>query len=180
MALATFALALAMGISILPTTFTSLLLGYTLGYTALTLMVPAYLIATVIGYTLGRYFRPPALLQYLASLPGGANLMARLSASTWKTVAWLRLSPVVPFGLGNLAMAWANISIPNVLTGSLLGMLPRTSLAIAAGKGAGSLLAAIRGGNPLPWAPYAVLAIVAASSWYLYLLYSQAQKGKNT
>ena len=157
-----------LALALLPTTLVALLGGYLAGMGSLLFTVSTYLPAAALGYALGRWLRPAWLLAWLEARPGFADTLARLRTGGWKTVFWVRLSPVVPFGIGNLAMAWAGLPLRAVLVGSLPGMLPRTVLATYAGAQARSISQAVAGGEGiggLVW-PVALL-LVATAGLYL-------------
>jgi uncharacterized membrane protein YdjX (TVP38/TMEM64 family) len=157
-----------LGFALLPTTFVALAAGYIGGMGSLAFTLATYLPAAALGYWVGQWARPMALLAWLEMRPGFTATMQRLAAGGWQTVAWVRLSPVVPFGIGNLAMAWAGIPLRSVLIGSLPGMLPRTLLATYLGYQAHSLQQAFKGGaSPAQLWLSALFFAIAALGLYL-------------
>lgn len=157
-----------LSLALLPTSLVALLGGYLLGMESLLFTVSTYIPAALLGYSLGRSLRPAALEAWLSGRPGFAQTLDRLKAGGWKTVFWVRLSPVVPFGIGNLAMAWAGISLRAVLIGSLPGMLPRTILVTYAGHQAHSLAEAVQGGKGIGGlaGPLVLLVLATGGLWW--------------
>lgn len=157
-----------LGLALLPTTLVALLGGYLLGMESLLFTAGTYLPAALLGYGLGRSLRPEGLLAWLYQRRGFADTLERLKAGGWKTVFWVRLSPAVPFGIGNLAMAWAGMPLRAVLIGSLPGMLPRTVLATYAGHQAHSLAEAVQGGQGVGGLvlPLTLLVLATGGLWW--------------
>lgn len=157
-----------LGLALLPTTLVALLGGYLLGMESLLFTVGTYLPAALLGCGLGRMLRPEGLLAWLYQRRGFAQTLERLKAGGWKTVFWVRLSPAVPFGIGNLAMAWAGMPLRAVLIGSLPGMLPRTVLATYAGHQGHSLAEAVQGGQGVGGVvlPLALLVLATGGLWW--------------
>jgi uncharacterized membrane protein YdjX (TVP38/TMEM64 family) len=81
---------------------------------------------------------------------------ALVGQGPWRTllvVALLRLPPNSPFALANLVMATTGVPLPAFLAGTLLGMLPRTAVAVAlaaaaAATGAEDIQTFVRHGGP--------------------------------
>jgi uncharacterized membrane protein YdjX (TVP38/TMEM64 family) len=159
---------LLLGLALLPTTLVALLGGYLLGMPSLLFTLATYLPAAGLGYAIARSFRPLALEAWLQRRPGYVATLARLKEGGIKTVFWIRLSPAMPFGISNLAMAWAGLPLRAVLLGSLPGMLPRTVVATYLGMQAHTLEEALQGGAS--WgtlASSAALLLVATLGLYL-------------
>jgi uncharacterized membrane protein YdjX (TVP38/TMEM64 family) len=166
------------GLALLPTTLVALLGGYLAGFESLYFTIGTYLPAALLGYTLATFFKPKGLEQWLHTRKGFTDTLERLKAGGWQTVFWLRLSPAVPFGIGNLAMAWAGMPLRAVLIGSLPGMLPRTVLATYAGHQAHSLAEALKGGAQADTAQlWATAGLLGAATLGLYLQSKIKRKG---
>ena len=151
-----------LGLALLPTTAMALLSGYLLGWGGLVLCLVLYLPAASMGYGLGLALKPSETESWLAAYPKAAQVWARLQRGGWRTVFWLRLSPVVPFGIGNVLMAWGGIGYRSMLLGSLPGMLPRTALAVYGGHQARSLADALQSGTAGPELAFTIILFLAA------------------
>lgn len=158
-----------LGLGLLPTTLVALLGGYLAGMPSLAFTVGTYLPAAMLGYVIGKAVRPPGLVAWLERRPKFEQVRQRLTRGGWQTVFWFRLSPALPFGISNLVLAWAGISLRALLVGSLPGMLPRTALATYAGMQAHSLQQALQGGAPIGWQWAATLGLLLAAMAGLYL-----------
>lgn len=66
-------------------------------------------------------------------------LVARLSSERpWRAVVALRIAPAVPFALSNYWLGLTTIRTRAVLSGSLIGLIPRTALYVVVGDTVGS------------------------------------------
>lgn len=107
---------------------------------------------TLIGATLGacaaflaaRYLVRGWVERKLAGKPRFAAIERAVAEEGWKTVALLRLSPVVPFNLLNYALGLTRVPFLHYLA-ACLAMLPGTLLYVYYGKAIGSFVA-LRGG----------------------------------
>jgi uncharacterized membrane protein YdjX (TVP38/TMEM64 family) len=134
--------ALCAGLALLPTYAQSALGGYAFG-TALG--VPAALagfaLAAVIGYEIGRLASGDRVERALARKPRWQAVRdalvrdheARGFVKTTGMVALLRFPPNSPFALVNLLMASVKVPRGPYLLGTIIGMAPRTAVAVAIG-----------------------------------------------
>ena len=132
-----------LGLSLLPTTFASLLAGYLFGFSSLVGLVVTYGAAIVLSFVAARvsFFNFVALP--MQQDPRAQALKLNLEKTIFRTIVLMRLSPVFPFGVSNFLLSWLGVPLASVLAPSMLGMLPRTALALLMGQGAKSLLDAI-------------------------------------
>ena len=79
----------------------------------------------------------------------------------------LRLSPILPFGLSNIALSILKVPIKDFLLWGTIGMIPRTVLSVWVGSQAINLTDAILKGKELPLTQLAFLILVILSSIFL-------------
>lgn len=138
------AFAASAGLALLPTYAQSALGGYAFGAA---LGLPAALAGfgggAVIGYEIARRASGDRVERILAEKPKWQAVRDALvkdheSRGFWKTagmVALLRCPPNSPFALANLVMASVKVPRGPFVLGTLVGMAPRTALAVAIGAG---------------------------------------------
>jgi uncharacterized membrane protein YdjX (TVP38/TMEM64 family) len=89
----------------------------------------------------------------------------------WRTVALVRLVPLIPFKLSNYVFGWSRVPLRDFVLGTLVGVVPY-SLAnaylgsAAAGRTLGELSAARSGtpASPAQWGISAAVALVASAA----------------
>lgn len=163
----TLAISVFLGLAFLPTTLTALATGYYFGWIGFPGLFFGYLLANVIGYSLGKalntdflsllYRRKPELQQQLESKIHHPE----------RLIFFVRISPVVPFAISNFLFASLKIDLKKVLLLGIPGMLPRTMIAFGTGLLANSLVDAKKAMNdPKQWVILAFLFLL--SFWGLY------------
>jgi uncharacterized membrane protein YdjX (TVP38/TMEM64 family) len=143
LALYTVVFVLGAGLGFLPTYAQSILGGWVFGVAA---GLPAALLGFTgggwLGYAVARRVSRDRVENLIA---GNARarairdaLVGRGRFRTLLVVTLLRLPPNSPFALTNLVMATTGVPLPAFLAGTLLGMLPRTAVAVALAAAAAS------------------------------------------
>ncbi len=130
---------LVMGLMLSPTTFVALLSGFILGWKAIPFVVISYLYASVIGFFIGKFLDHGKVERLLALFPKGKAFFENIQKSEKQLVFTCRLSPVLPFAFTNVLLAAIKTRFSTFIVYGTLGMLPRTLLAIWAGKQASSI-----------------------------------------
>jgi uncharacterized membrane protein YdjX (TVP38/TMEM64 family) len=127
--------ALTMALAITPTTFIAIIAGYFFSWKGLAAVVLSYVVASVIGISFGRLLNR---LGIKLNVKGEKleRLLHNLDHNQFLFVAFARLSPVLPFAMTNIALSTLRIKWPQYLSGSFVGMLPRTVVFFWAGKNA--------------------------------------------
>lgn len=142
---------LLVGFALAPTHLTSVLSGYLFGTVGGALAALGTIaLGSAIGYQAARRLASDRLRDILEGSRWGRVLVGEMiDASPSRAaiaVALARLPPQVPFAVGNLLGASARIPLGSLLAGTVLGMVPRASLAALVG----SQLADWQPGAPLP------------------------------
>ena len=122
----TVLLTLASSAALTPPTFLALVYGYFLGLN---------IGAIAIIYVSAHFLHAASVRSYLIQVyPQVGTLLSRFYKNELRLIFFAKLSPVLPFAITNLFFAMAGARFKQVLTGGTLGMIPRTVLAVWAGK----------------------------------------------
>lgn len=123
-----------MGLAITPTTFIAFLGGYFLSWYSLPYMIPAYLLASLLCYYLSQQVDQGKLMKNLSQNPSIRAFISKANRKQLPLVIYSKLSPALPFALSNFLLAVLKVRVRTFLLGCLIGMLPRTLLAIWVGS----------------------------------------------
>ncbi len=103
--------------------------------------------AAALSFVIGRYLARDTVRQWAARNPRFAAVDRAIGQKGWKIIALLRLSPAMPFSLGNYLFGVTSIAFwPYVLT-SWLAMLPGTLMYVYLGYAGRAGLSAAAGGD---------------------------------
>jgi len=138
--LLTLILALLVGLAFLPTTFTALASGFFWGWAVFPHLVIAYLLANVLGYSLGKWLNADFRTILYSRQPSLKEEIEKRIEHPEGLVFFVRISPVIPFAISNFLFASMGIPLSKIIRFGLPGMLPRTILAFASGRAANSFL----------------------------------------
>ena len=127
------------GFALLPTYAPAILGGWAFGDgLGLPAALAGFLLASAINYLWAHRLSVSHAAQVLAERPKWLAVRnALVGRSWWKTllvVALIRVPPNSPFALSNAAMAAARVPMGAYLLGTLLGLAPRTAVAVRAGS----------------------------------------------
>ncbi len=128
------------GLALLPTYAQALLAGWAFG---ITLGLPAALLgftgASILAMLIARLTASDRLAQVLESQPKWRAVYQALMGRSWQRtlllVTLVRLPPNSPFALTNLVLSSARVPMSVYVLGTLIGMTPRTALAVTLGAG---------------------------------------------
>ena len=131
----TVLLTLASSAALTPPTFLALVYGYFLGWASLPMLFVLNIGAISIIYVSAHFLHAASVRSYLIQVyPQVDTLLRRFYKNELRLIFFAKLSPVLPFAITNLFFAMAGARFKQVLTGGTLGMIPRTVLAVWAGK----------------------------------------------
>ena len=170
--------AFTMAVLLTPTTFVASLSGFMFGLLSVFYLVPAYVIASLLGYFLGKKLDGGQLLRSLIEVDNKQVLKNTVNSSPFWFVVLCRISPVLPFGLMNVVLPAFGVKIKNFILAGTIGMLPRTVLFIWLGSTAQTLVGALEGdqNGPIDFKFYLTSVLVLVSSLGLLLLFKQKMK----
>jgi len=124
-----------MAFALTPTTVIAIISGYFLGFTAVVPVVISYSLASIGGFLLSKPLGGNFQTVIRSSYPKIDSFIHRMSdKSPIGFVIFSRISPILPFAVMNLVLPFIGIKFKPYFWGGILGMLPRTLLAITAGK----------------------------------------------
>lgn len=126
------------GLALLPTYAPAVLGGWAFGdRIGLPAALSGFLIASAINYLWARRLSVAHVAEWLARRPRWLAvrdaLVGRSSLKTLLVVTLVRVPPNSPFALSNAALAAARVPLPLYLLGTLIGLAPRTVVAVRAG-----------------------------------------------
>jgi uncharacterized membrane protein YdjX (TVP38/TMEM64 family) len=131
----TLILTLASSLALTPPTFVALVYGYFLGWSSLPMLFAMNLGAIALIYVSANFLHATSLRHHLIQVyPQIGTLLNRFYKNELRLIFFAKLSPVLPFAITNLFFAMAGARFKQVLAGGTLGMIPRTVLAVWAGK----------------------------------------------
>jgi uncharacterized membrane protein YdjX (TVP38/TMEM64 family) len=128
-----------MSIGITPTTLVAIASGYLLGWNGLIPVVISYMASTFVGFRIGKWGDKGNIIENIKS-DKIKNLLGNIHQREWQAIILIRLSPIVPFAVGNFVFAALRINIVKLLLIGFVGMLPRTILSMWIGTKTSSLL----------------------------------------
>ena len=149
---------LTMALAMTPSTVVALVSGFFLGWASTPFMLVAYLLASALGYLIGRRLDRGRLMLTLKDHPRVHTVLSGLHHQGWSLMILTRLSPVLPFALMNLLLPAVNVRFRVFLVGGFFGMLPRTLFSIWAGMQARGLMQLLQ--NPGQETVAAILVMV--------------------
>ena len=163
-------LAFLVGLAFLPTTLTAIASGFFWGWSVFPHLVIAYLLANVLGYTLGKWINADFRTILYARHPSLKEEIEKRIEQPAGLVFFVRISPVIPFAISNFLFASLGIPLSKIIRFGLPGMLPRTILAFASGKAANSFLDAQSSlKDPQDWLILGLLLVGSVwGIWYFW------------
>lgn len=140
------------GLALLPTYAQSLLAGFAFGvWVGVPAALAGFTGASLLAYVITVNVAQDRLTKVLESKPKWnavyRALLGQSWARTWLLVVLIRLPPNSPFALTNLVLASARVPVSAYVLGTLVGMLPRSALAV----GIGASLTQFSAAQPMDW-----------------------------
>lgn len=165
-----------MALAFTHTTFIALLSGYFLGWSSVLFVIFSYLLALATGYFLGRKLDKGKLLSTITSIPKARAIAEDLKSNELKIIVLSRLSPVLPFALMNLFLAFLDADLKKYMAGGFAGMLPRTLLFIWTGSEARNLVDALKNGTDNHYSTILVAFLLIISLFGLFYYIAKATR----
>jgi len=125
------------------TTLIATVSGYFLGTSSVFIVIPTYILASILGYFLARRLDNGHFMKTLLRFETSGTIAANLKNEEPKIVFLSRLSPVIPFALMNFLLSVLGSNFKKYLIFGTAGMLPRTLLFCYIGSKAEELIQAI-------------------------------------
>ena len=161
----TLVLTLASSVALTPPTFLALVYGYFLGWIAIPLLFGLNFGAIAIIFVMSRFLNPESIRGYLIQVyPKVTSLLNRFYQNELRLIFFAKLSPILPFAVANLFFAMAGARFRQILTGGTLGMIPRTILAVWAGKEAQDITYLLAHPNEGLWTKIVLITLIIIST----------------
>ena len=161
----TLILTLASSVALTPPTFLALVYGYFLGWIAIPLLFGLNFGAIAIIFIMSRFLNPELIRGYLIQVyPKVTSLLNRFYQNELRLIFFAKLSPILPFAVANLFFAMAGARFRQILTGGTLGMIPRTILAVWAGKEAQDITYLLAHPNEGLWTKVVLITLIVIST----------------
>ncbi len=168
--------ALTMALALTPTTFIALVSGYFLGWTSLTGLVPSYIVAALIGFYLAGQLDKGKFMNQLKGNEKVNGIMENLKTDEFWVIFFCRLSPALPFAMMNVFLSFMKVTMKNFISGSIIGMLPRTLLSVWIGTQASDIMKMLKGTQEPDSSKILVMALLLLSVVGLYVIFMRAVK----
>lgn len=127
----TVVLSFSSALALAPPTLIAVVYGYFLRWQALPYLFGLNLLAIVLVYGSTRLTDPNRLLSRIElAYPGIAPYCERFRTHELRLIFWMKLSPLFPFAVTNLLFALSGARFDRIVLGGVMGMVPRTVLAI--------------------------------------------------
>lgn len=126
----------AMAFALTPTTFVAVASGYLFSWPGLVGIIISYPLAALLGLKFGRLAQKLALKDKFYLTPKVRNILDNIRKDEFSMNIFVRLSPVLPFAMTNVAISVLKLSIIPFLVATMIGMFPRTFLFFMLGKDA--------------------------------------------
>jgi uncharacterized membrane protein YdjX (TVP38/TMEM64 family) len=163
--LVTIGLTILSALALTPPTFLALVFGYFLGWIAIPLLFGLNIGAIAIVFGLSRFLQPEAVRHHLIQIyPKVSQLLSKFYENEFRLIFFTKLSPVLPFAVTNLFFAMAGARFGQVLAGGTMGMIPRTILAVWAGKEAQNIAYLLEHPNEGLWTKLIIILLIIISS----------------
>ena len=159
-----------------PPTMLALIFGYLLGWQAVLPLFAINMGGILFINLLVRWLDHDRFLQFLRKNPKAQSVLDRILNKELEVIFFAKLSPILPFGLTNLLFALSGAQLKNILLGGLLGMTPRTLLAIWSGHEAREIRTLLENPNQSSWTQIIVVVLIIVSIAGLWQVVQRALK----
>ncbi len=162
-----------------------MLCGWVWGFSGIFIALPAAALSAMIAFSIARALGRTSIANALKSSPRAAEVIKLAERGGPLTVAMLRLTPIIPFTPGNVALGLTALTLRDISLGTMLGLLPGSILYVTTG----ALLpdaSSIVHGNALRdlfsrgWLLFgvalALLALAGATAWFARRLHARSKR----
>lgn len=130
----TFLCVLTSIFALTPPTFLALVFGYFLGWKAIIYLLVLNILAIFLVNYIAKFIDGKRFTMLLEQNPKAKTLLENIRKEEFKIILWAKLSPALPFALTNFLFAISNAQLKNIILGGVLGMIPRTVIAVWTGQ----------------------------------------------
>ena len=169
-----FATAITMALALTPTTYIALVSGYFIGWISLFGLVPSYIAASLIGFYLAGKLDKGNFLTYFSENAKINGVVKNLKTEEFWVIFFCRISPALPFAMMNVFLSFMKVKMGNFISGSILGMLPRTILSVWIGTQASDIIKMLKGKEDPNSNKLLLIALLVLSIVGLYIVFMRA------
>ncbi|UZR92367.1 TVP38/TMEM64 family protein [Chondrinema litorale] len=166
----------SMAFGLTPTTFISIISGYVLAWPAVLPLVISYMLASLVGYFTAKIIDKGNFIKSIEEDEKLSKVYERLQGNELFAVFFTKISPVIPFAVGNFLLSIGNVRVDRFLLGSLFGMLPRTLLALWTGIQLHYLASSGIENWSSNWSSWMILLLIVISLGGFYLIFRDKKK----
>ncbi len=159
-----------MGLALCPTTFLALFVGYIWGFQGIWPLIFAYSLASMLGFGMAKLWKGQAMIRWIKRTKKGAQFLSNVQAQSFSWVFLARLSPIFPFAITNAMMSFLGVSFLDFCLAGMIGMLPRTALAVWTGTQAKSWEYLLHHPESFTWQDGASVVLLVFSGLGMYFL----------
>jgi len=171
----------SMAFALTPTTAISIIVGYFIGFWGILPMAVCYTLASLLGFFLSKFFNDKFIVHFKRVYPAANRYIATIQkGDQFWFVFFCRISPVLPFGIMNVLLSYLGIRLSSFVVGGLIGMLPRTLVAILAGKFSHDLIKMLRHPVENSNTQFTFILLLFLSSIGLYIYFKKRMSGAHS
>lgn len=168
-----------MAFALTPTTFIAVFSGYFFGFWGLLGIMLAYPMAAILGLSFGKKMNKWLIGNEFFTDTTLKLFMEKLAERQFFLFFFCRLSPFLPFAMTNLALSRMRINFFSYISGTMVGMFPRTFLFFLAGMQTHDIVAYMQHPTTSGLGPLAIpLFIVVSIIGFYFLLRAVVRKMK--
>jgi len=123
-----------MAFALTPSTLVCLVSGYLWGIYSIPWVVGSYFLASALGFEVPRIMDKGHLNRNLHTIPKVAIFIDKVNSQSFWWILVARILPTLPFSIVNVVFSVLQVKRQNYYWAGLLGMLPRTCMAVWAGS----------------------------------------------
>lgn len=146
-----------------PPTYLAVVFGYFLSYWAILPVFIINVLAIYLIYVVVHWLPTDRWFSFIYENKKALKMIEKVKTNELKVVFFLKLSPVLPFTLTNIALALSGAKLRNILLGGVLGMIPRTLLAVWTGTQAKVIQEAFKNPEKDQWQQQIIILLLVVS-----------------
>ncbi|MEM1136602.1 MAG: VTT domain-containing protein [Bacteroidota bacterium] len=166
----------SMAFGLTSTTFISIISGYILQWHSIYPLVVAYMLASIFGYFIAKKIDKGKFLASIQKNEKLGKIYKRLNYQSFYATIFTKISPFIPFAVGNFLLSISNVRITYFLVGSFLGMLPRTLIAIWTGIQLNHIINPTENQAFNTWVNWMIMGLVGISLLGFYYVFRDNKK----
>lgn len=148
--------------------------GYLFGWQSGPYVLITYSGSILIGYYIGAKIGSPLIDLIKKKKPSITKIIRHVTQGNLMNVVMIRLSPILPFAMMNYLLGAYKTNLRFYFWGSILGMIPRSALALFIGIQANSILESINSTNQPIWTQITItLLILLTLTYFVFKIFKK-------